>query len=131
MDPYHGDILAIASYPPFDPNQPPGHGEDPKARFNHAVSVPFEPGSVFKVITLSAALETTDLKPSSLINCHNGSFTMAGRTVHEAHNGFGTIPMEMVLAKSSNIGAIEVGLRVGSAKLYEYVRSFRNGGPLR
>jgi cell division protein FtsI (penicillin-binding protein 3) len=134
MDPYHGDILAIASYPPFDPNQPPGHGEDPKARFNHAVSVPFEPGSVFKVITLSAALETTDLKPSSLINCHNGSFTMAGRTVHEAHNGFGTIPMEMVLAKSSNIGAIEVGLRVGSAKLYEYVRRFglgaRTGVPL-
>jgi cell division protein FtsI (penicillin-binding protein 3) len=134
MDPYHGDILAIASYPPFDPNQPPGRGEGPKARFNHAVSVPFEPGSVFKVITLSAALETTDLKPSSLINCHNGSFTMAGRTVHEAHNGFGTIPMEMVLAKSSNIGAIQIGLQVGSTKLYEYVRRFglgaRTGVPL-
>jgi cell division protein FtsI (penicillin-binding protein 3) len=134
MDPYHGDILAIASYPPFDPNQPPGRGESPTARFNHAVSVPFEPGSVFKVFTLSAALETTTLKPSSMINCHNGSFTMAGRTVHEAHNGFGTIPMEMVLAKSSNIGAIQVGLTVGSTKLYEYVRRFglgaRTGIPL-
>jgi cell division protein FtsI (penicillin-binding protein 3) len=134
MDPYHGDILAIASYPPFDPNQPPGRGEDPKARFNHAVSVPFEPGSVFKVFTLSAALETTDLKPSSMINCHNGSFSMAGRTVHEAHHGYGVMPMEMVLWKSSNIGAIQVGLRVGSAKLYEYVRRFglgaRTGIPL-
>jgi cell division protein FtsI (penicillin-binding protein 3) len=134
MDPYHGDILAIASYPPFDPNQPPGRGEDPTARFNHAVSVPFEPGSVFKVITLSAALETTELKPSSMINCHNGSFTMAGRTVHEAHHGYGTMPMEMVLAKSSNIGAIQVGLQVGSSKLYEYVRRFglgaRTGIPL-
>jgi cell division protein FtsI (penicillin-binding protein 3) len=134
MDPCHGDILAIASYPPFDPNQPPGRGESPTARFNHALSVPFEPGSVFKVFTLSAALETTALKPSSMINCHNGSFTMAGRTVHEAHNGFGIIPMEMVLAKSSNIGAIQVGLTVGSTKLYEYVRRFglgaRTGIPL-
>jgi cell division protein FtsI (penicillin-binding protein 3) len=134
MDPYHGDILAIASYPPFDPNQPPGRGESPTARFNHAVSVPFEPGSVFKVFTLSAALETTQLTPSSMINCGNGSFTMAGRTVHEAHNGYGIMPMEMVLAKSSNIGAIQVGLKVGSAKLYEYVRRFglgaRTGIPL-
>ncbi len=134
MDPYRGDILAIASYPPFDPNQPPGRHEDPKARFNHAVSVPFEPGSVFKVFTLSAALETTDLKPTSMINCYSGKFTMAGRTVHEAHGGYGVIPMEMVLAKSSNIGAIQVGLRVGSAKLYEYVRRFglgsRTGVPL-
>jgi cell division protein FtsI (penicillin-binding protein 3) len=134
MDPYHGDILAIASYPPFDPNQPPGRSEGPTARFNHAVSVPFEPGSVFKVVTLSAALETTGLKPSTMINCGNGSFTMAGRTVHEAHHGYGTMPMEMVLAKSSNIGAIQIGLKVGSAKLYEYVRRFglgaRTGIPL-
>jgi cell division protein FtsI (penicillin-binding protein 3) len=128
MDPYRGDVLAIASYPPFDPNNPPGRGEGPTARFNHAVSVPFEPGSVFKVITLSAALETTDLKPSTMINCGNGSFTMAGRTVHEAHHGYGTMPMEMVLAKSSNIGAIQIGLKVGSAKLYEYVRRFGLGG---
>jgi cell division protein FtsI (penicillin-binding protein 3) len=96
--------------------------------------VPFEPGSVFKVFTLSAALETTDLKPSTMINCGNGSFTMAGRTVHEAHHGYGTMPMEMVLAKSSNIGAIQVGLKVGSSRLYEYVRRFglgaRTGVPL-
>jgi len=134
MNPQNGDILAIASFPAFDPNQPPARGEKAAVRFNHAVSVPFEPGSVFKVITLSAALETTDLKPSSLINCGNGSFTMAGRTVHEAHHGYGIMPMEMVLAKSSNIGAIQVGLKVGSTKLYEYVRRFglgsRTGIPL-
>jgi len=134
MDPYKGDILAIASYPPFDPNQAPGRGEDPRARFNHAVSVPFEPGSVFKVITLSAALETTNLRPESLINCGNGSLSMAGRTVHEAHGGYGVMPMEMVLAKSSNIGAIQIGLKVGANNLYEYVRRFglgsRTGIPL-
>jgi len=134
MNPNTGEILAMASYPSFDPNQPP-HGKDAaEARFNHAVSVPFEPGSVFKVITLSAALETTSLRPESLINCYNGSFTMAGRTVHEAHHGYGVMPMAMVLAKSSNIGAIQVGLKIGSAKLYEYVRRFglgaRTGVPL-
>ncbi|HVN05571.1 MAG TPA: penicillin-binding protein [Bryobacteraceae bacterium] len=135
LDPNNGDILAIASYPSFDPNEPPKPGRAGEAaRFNHAVSVPFEPGSVFKVITLSAALETTDLRPSSLINCGNGTFTMAGRTVHEAHHGYGTMPMAMVLAKSSNIGAIQIGLKVGAPKLYDYVRRFgfgsRTGIPL-
>ncbi len=135
MDPNNGDVLAIASFPAFDPNQPPAPGrESQQARFNHAVSVPFEPGSVFKVITLSAALETTSLRPESMINCGNGAFAMAGRTVHEAHHGYGVMPMAMVLAKSSNIGAIQVGLKVGSANLYDYVRRFglgsRTGIPL-
>ena len=135
MNPNNGEILALASYPAFDPNLPLTHGrESEEARFDHAVSVPFEPGSVFKVITLSAALETTNLTPESMINCGNGAFTMAGRTVHEAHHGYGIMPMAMVLAKSSNIGAIQIGLKVGSAHLYEYVRRFgmgsRTGIPL-
>jgi cell division protein FtsI/penicillin-binding protein 2 len=134
MEPYHGEILAMASYPEFDPTRPPARGESPALRFNHAISVPFEPGSVFKVITLSAALETTDLRPDSLINCGNGTLTLFGRTVHEAHHGYGIIPMAMVLAKSSNIGAIQIGRRVGRDKLYEYVRRFgfgaRTGTPL-
>ncbi|MGA2132622.1 MAG: penicillin-binding protein [Bryobacteraceae bacterium] len=135
MNPNNGDILAMASYPSFDPNQPPAHGKEAQeARFNHAASVPFEPGSVFKVFTLAAALETTRLRPETMINCGNGAFTMAGRTVHEAHHGYGTMPMAMVLAKSSNIGAIQIGLRVGTANLYEYVRRFglgaRTGVPL-
>jgi cell division protein FtsI (penicillin-binding protein 3) len=134
LDPYHGDVLAMASYPPFDPNQPPARGESASVRFNHALSVPFEPGSVFKVITLSAALETTNLRPDTLINCGNGTITLFGRTIHEAHQGYGTIPMAMVLAKSSNIGAIQIGMRVGQNNLYEYVRRFgfgtRTGLPL-
>ena len=134
MDPHSGEILAMASYPSFDPNRPPGRGERPSVRFNHAVSVPFEPGSVFKVITLSSALETTDLRPESLINCGNGTITLFGRTIHEAHHGYGILPMAMVLAKSSNIGAIQVGMRVGQNNLYEYVRRFgfgaRTGLPL-
>jgi cell division protein FtsI (penicillin-binding protein 3) len=134
MDPRSGDILAMASYPGFDPSQQPAPGERPSVRFNHAVSVPFEPGSVFKVITLSSALETTDLRPETMINCGNGAITLFGRTIHEAHHGYGIIPMAMVLAKSSNIGAIQIGMRVGQNNLYNYVRRFgfgeRSGVPL-
>jgi len=127
MDPYTGDILALASYPTYDPNIPPEPGDDPKSRLNHAVSVPFEPGSVFKVITLSAALETTSLNPESPINCMGGKITLFGRTIHDSHAGMGVVPMKTVLAKSSNVGAIQVGLRVGQPNLYEYVRRFGFG----
>src|SRR5690349_10463690 len=124
MNPYSGDILALASYPTYDPNLGPQPGEGPAARLNHAVSVAFEPGSVLKGITLSAALETTNLNPESPINCNGGKITLYGRTIHYSHAGMGVVPMKTVLAKSSNVGAIQVGLRVGQANLYEYVTRF-------
>jgi cell division protein FtsI (penicillin-binding protein 3) len=127
MDPYNGDILALASFPTYDPNMPPEPGESPGARLNHAVSVPFEPGSVFKVITLSAALETTNLNPESPINCNGGKITLFGRTIHDSHAGMGVVPMKTVLAKSSNVGAIQVGMKVGQTNLYQYVRRFGFG----
>lgn len=127
MNPYSGEILAMASYPSFDPNQQPEPGQSQAGRLNHAVSVPFEPGSVFKVITLSAALETTHLNPESPINCNGGAITLFGRTIHDSHSGMGVVPMKTVLAKSSNVGAIQVGLRVGQANMYEYMRRFGFG----
>jgi cell division protein FtsI (penicillin-binding protein 3) len=86
-------------------------------------------------MTLSAALETTNLTADSPINCHGGILTLYGRTIHDSHVGaYGILPMAMVLAHSSNIGAIEVGLRVGQSNMYEYVRRFgfgqRTGIPL-
>src|SRR5580658_9920841 len=78
MDPRTGDILAMANVPTFDPNEPPKRGAA-AARENLAVSAPFEPGSVYKVFTLSSALETTKLNPDSMINCGNGSITLFGR----------------------------------------------------
>jgi cell division protein FtsI/penicillin-binding protein 2 len=109
MNPYNGDILPMASYPTFDPNLPLERGQDPKPRMNHAISVPFEPGSVYKVVTLSAALETTNLRPESPINCNGGRITFGSRTIHDSHGGLGVVPMATVLAKSSNVGAIQVG----------------------
>ena len=135
INPQTGDILAMASYPTYDPNLPPQPGETAVNRQNHALSVPFEPGSVFKTITLSAALETTNLGPDSPIDCHMGVLTIFGRTIHDSHVGkFGILPMSMVLAHSSNIGAIEIGLRVGQDNMFDYVRRFgfgqRTGVPL-
>ena len=136
MNPYDGGILALASYPPFDPNNPPENPQEIAARSNHAVSVPYEPGSCFKVITLSAALETTNLRPNSMINCHGGILTglPGGRVIHDSHAGMGLVPMSEVLAHSSNVGAIEIGRAVGREKLYDYVKRFgfgdRTGIPL-
>jgi cell division protein FtsI (penicillin-binding protein 3) len=127
MDPYTGEILALANYPTYDPNKAPTPAENKWARFDLGVSVPFEPGSIFKVITLSAALETTSLTPDSLIPTGNGVLKLPGRVVHEAHNGYGTITMQQVLEKSSNIGAILIGAKVGRENMYEYAKRFGIG----
>jgi cell division protein FtsI (penicillin-binding protein 3) len=132
LNPYTGDILAMASYPSYDPNSTQGSKdgtgtrEVEGARSNLAVTTPFEPGSVFKVITLSAALETTNLTPETMINCGNGTINLFGRIIHD-HNSFSSLSMADVLAHSSNIGAINIGLKVGDKKLYEYVRKFGFG----
>jgi cell division protein FtsI (penicillin-binding protein 3) len=132
MDPKTGDVLALANFPTYDPNQTPSE-KDLAARENLAVTAPFEPGSVFKVITLSAALEATRLRPETLINCGGGKITLFGRTIHDTHR-YWDLSMEDVLARSSNIGAINIGLTVGQNKMYEYVRRFglgqRTGIPL-
>ena len=127
MNPYSGDVLAMASYPAYDPNAIPEPGDDLTRYQNHAVSVPFEPGSVYKVITLSAALETTSLRPESPINCHGGVLKLPGRTIHDSHGGIGVVQMETVLARSSNIGAIMVGMRVGQENMYQYMQKFGFG----
>ncbi len=134
MDPNTGDILALASYPTFDPNVPPVTYQEVVARQNHATAVPFEPGSVFKVVTLSAALETTRLRPETMIDCGRGSITLFGRTIHEAHGGYGVISMADVLKHSSNVGAIKIGLTVGQQNFFQYIKKFgfgdRTGIPL-
>ncbi len=126
VNPYNGDILAMANYPRYDPNLPKSADEEPGARNNIAISTPFEPGSVFKVITLSAALETTSLRPETIINCGNGVINLFGRIIHD-HNSYSALSMADVLAKSSNIGAIQIGLKVGQQNLYEYVRKYGFG----
>ncbi|HEY1758442.1 MAG TPA: penicillin-binding protein [Bryobacteraceae bacterium] len=125
VNPYTGDILAMANYPRFDPNLPPGPNEPPNARSNLAITTPFEPGSVFKVITLSAALETTQLRPDTMINCGT-SIKVYDRTIKDEH-GHGAYSMADVLAHSSNVGAAMIGQKVGNSNLYKYQRKFGFG----
>lgn len=126
MDPNTGEILALANYPTYDPNERLHAGEKPHGREDLAVVAPYEPGSVFKVITLSAALETTRLRPETIIPCAGGVLTIFGRTIHDAE-GHGDLSMEQVLAQSSNVGAVRIGMEVGAQNLYSYVRRFGIG----
>ena len=121
MDPNTGEVLALANYPTYDLDERLHAGEKQHGREDLAVGAPFEPGSVFKVVTISAALETTKLNPMSLFDCSNGVFPQWGRVVHDAER-HGTLTLEDVLAKSSNIGAIRIGMVVGSNNLYRYMR---------
>jgi cell division protein FtsI (penicillin-binding protein 3) len=126
MNPYTGEILAMANYPTFDPNDTAGPNEPEGARSNLAVMTPFEPGSVFKIVTIAAGLETTHLRPDSLINCGNGVFNLRGRIIHDAGR-HGTLTVQEVFEKSSNIGAIQVGMKVGDQTMYDYIRQFGFG----
>jgi cell division protein FtsI (penicillin-binding protein 3) len=129
MDPHTGEILALSNYPTYDPNVAPASKADYEARKNLAVGDPFEPGSVFKVFTIASALETTDLTPETKIFCHNGAFTTFGRTIHEAKGGYGELSVADVLAKSSNIGAYKIGMRMGESKFHEYLLRFGLNAP--
>ena len=127
MDPYTGDVLAMANYPTFDPNLKPERGEAAlRARQNLAVTRTYEPGSVFKVITLAAALEKTSLRPESIIDCGNGQLNLFGRVIHD-HDRYSSLSMAGVLAHSSNIGAIRIALATGNQNFYDYQKLFGFG----
>lgn len=126
MRPGTGEILAMASYPTYNPNDAVKPGDDPESRFNRTVSFPFEPGSVFKVFTISAGIQEKKVRPETPINCGAGAYNFFGRVVHDTHSN-GVLPVSMVLAKSSNIGAIQIGLRMGDETLLDYVRKFGFG----
>src|SRR5277367_2170149 len=126
LNPYTGEILAMANYPTYDPNNPPSASDPENARSNLAITTPFEPGSVFKTVTVSAALETTRLRPDTLINCGNGQINLFGRIIHDTHR-YSMLTMQQVYEKSSNIGAIQIGLKMGDRTLYQYVRKFGVG----
>jgi cell division protein FtsI (penicillin-binding protein 3) len=121
-----GEILAMASWPTFDPNVRVQEKGEIASRVNNAVSVPFEPGSVCKVVTMTAALETTNLRSETPIPCGGRVMRILGRDIHDEH-AYGVLPMEMVLAKSSNLGSVYVGMRVGKENLYDYMRRFGFG----
>lgn len=119
MDPRTGEILALANAPAFDPNQP---GKDaPEVRANWALQNIYEPGSTFKVVPYSAALEKGLVTPEDKIDCQMGEITLAGRLIHD-HKPFGVLTVSDALAQSSNVGAIKLALLAGNESMYDYAR---------
>jgi cell division protein FtsI (penicillin-binding protein 3) len=119
MDPHTGEILALANAPAFDPNQPPKDAAD--ARVNGALQTIYEPGSTFKIVAYSAAIDKGLVTPDDKIDCQNGSITVAGRLVHDGHP-YGVLTIADALAKSSNVGAIKLGMMVGNDSMYDFAK---------
>ena len=124
LDPHTGDILALANAPSFDPNDV--GAVTPAARANWALQNIYEPGSTFKVVAFSAAIEKGLVKPGDHIDCQMGSITVAKRLVHD-HHPFGNLTIAEALAKSSNVAAIKLGLRVGDPTMHDYITRFGFG----
>lgn len=130
MDPYSGEILALASYPTFNPNAVQQFGDD--ARRDRAIQDVYEPGSTFKFVTASAALEDGILHLDDVIDTNPGVITFPGRKpiTEDKHHNYGALTVEDVVVKSSNVGAIKIGLRVGPERMNRYIQRFGFGQAL-
>ena len=124
LDPRSGEILALANAPTFDPNKVAD--AKPETRSNWALQNIYEPGSTFKIVAFSAAIENKLVKVDDHIDCQMGAITVAGRVIHD-HHPFGSLTIAEALAKSSNVGAIKLGLRVGDETMYDYIKRFGFG----
>jgi cell division protein FtsI (penicillin-binding protein 3) len=124
LDPHSGEILALANSPTFDPNDVGAAA--PAARANWALQNIYEPGSTFKIVAFSAAIEKKLAKPDDHIDCQMGSITVAKRLIHD-HHPFGSLTIAEALAKSSNVAAIKLGLRVGDPAMHDYMTRFGFG----
>ena len=124
LDPRTGEILALANAPTFDPNNVAASSAE--ARSNWALQNIYEPGSTFKIVAFSAAIDRKLAKPDDRIDCQMGAITVAGRVVHD-HHPFGSLTLAEALAKSSNVGAIKLGIRVGDESMYDYITRYGFG----
>ncbi len=126
QDPHTGQILALAVRPTFNPNDFRHATAD--LRRDHAVSDVYEPGSTFKLVTYSAALEEKVATPDGMVDCGGGQINVAGRIVHDAPGEhFGNITVAQALAVSSDVGAIRLAQRMGPEAFYKYIRAFGFG----
>jgi cell division protein FtsI (penicillin-binding protein 3) len=118
MDPYTGDILALVNVPNFDPNNI--DKESLKYVKNRAVTDMFEPGSIYKIVTLTAAVETGLFDDNEIIFCENGKWKIPGSTLHD-WKPYGDLTFVEVFKKSSNIGVAKVAQELGKTTLYLYM----------
>jgi len=123
-NPRTGEILALANWPRFNPNSSKGMKSD--ALKNRAVSDVYEPGSTFKLVTISAALEEKLTRPDEIFDCQMGSIVINGMRIRDS-KPHGLLSVAGILAESSDVGAIKIALRLGEDRFYRYIRAFGFG----
>ena len=127
LDPRSGDILALANWPAVNPQAFGQASAD--TRMNRAVGASYEPGSTFKPVTVAGALEERLITPDTMFNVPP-ELQVSDRTIHDAEpHGYLSLSVSQILAQSSNIGTVEVGLRLGARRFDHWARRFGFGGP--
>jgi cell division protein FtsI/penicillin-binding protein 2 len=125
MDPRKGDILAMSSRPTFNLNSFQNVNAEKKR--NRSVTDMYEPGSIFKIVTASAALEEKAVGLDDRFYCENGAWKHAGGKILHDHKPHGWLTFRQVIEKSSNIGTVKVAMKVGQDDLYAYIKKFGFG----
>jgi cell division protein FtsI (penicillin-binding protein 3) len=123
-NPRTGEILALANRPTFNPNLT--RRITPEALKDRAVSDVYEPGSTFKLVTISAALDEKITNPHEIFDCQMGSIVVNGMRIRD-HKAYGLLSVSDVLANSSDVGAIKIALRLGQERFYKYIQAFGFG----
>jgi len=124
MDPSTGEILAMASRPTYDPNDVQSYTSSDWR--NRNITDAYEPGSIFKLFLVAAALEEKIIGPSDIVYCENGSYQVADRVFHDTKK-HGWLSVPQIIRYSSNIGSAKIGERLGKERLYRYSRAFGFG----
>jgi cell division protein FtsI (penicillin-binding protein 3) len=123
-NPRTGEILALANRPTFNPNL--SKEITPERLKNHAVSDVYEPGSTFKLVTIAGALEEKVTRPEEMFDCQMGAIVYNGMRIRDS-KPHGVLSVAEVLAESSDVGSIKIGLRLGDDRFYKYIRGFGFG----
>ncbi|MDA8078557.1 MAG: penicillin-binding protein 2 [Nitrospiraceae bacterium] len=124
MDPFTGEILALANRPSYDLNEIGRSGKN-EVR-NRAITDVYEPGSTFKIIVGTAALEENAGSLNSTFDCSRGSIEVGGKVIHDAHR-HGLLTFREVIQKSSNVGSVMIGLKLGKETIYKYAKLYGVG----
>jgi len=124
IDPRTGELLAVATYPTYDPNDL--KNADPSAIRVRAITDTYEPGSTMKVVTTAAAIEEGVVELDEEIDCEGGTYRLGGHMIRDDHPA-DTMTFREALIRSSNIAMAKVASRIASPRFYKYVRDFGFG----
>ncbi len=119
MDPFTGEIFALANRPAYNPNK--GGNASGSEKRNRAITDCYEPGSTFKIIIGVGSLEEKLVKPETLFDVSRGGIEAGGKTIRDVHK-YGVLTFKEIIQKSSNVGSIMVGMKLGKEKLYKYAK---------